>query len=96
MSQIPDSYINNMPLYWRNEASGTLSIAVHRFFKKLPLHPDLIILLKDYIRHWINCPGFDLPQSKRSELNDEAIRATSEADIVHLLESCLSVGLDPF
>lgn len=97
MSKIPSIYPNGGPLYWRNEQSGLLSIAVHRYFEQKPLHSNLIEILRDYLLHWINCPAFRFnPEEIREQLRMQASEITSKEDLDRVIDACLHQALDPF
>jgi hypothetical protein len=96
MSRIPSTYIDGLPLYWGNEQSGLLAIAVNRFFRELPLHSDLIEILKDYLRHWVNCPSFALSPEVLDHLNLKISETQTVEDLRSLIDSCLLQRIDPF
>lgn len=96
MSKIPNVYPHGAPLYWRDEQSGQLAIAVHRYFKGLSLHPDLIELMRDYMLYWVNCPSFELIPEIRERLVMQLEQIKTKEDIDAAIKACLQQTIDPF
>ncbi len=85
-------------LYWRNEQSGMLAIAVHRLFNRLPLHDDLINHLRTYCQHWADFDGWQvLPEQKEdlARLRSSVREIKTTEDLDAWLGSALELGIDP-
>ncbi|MEA5511813.1 hypothetical protein VB715_18740 [Crocosphaera sp. UHCC 0190] len=91
-------YPNHTLVYWKNEQSGQLEIAVLKFFQKPQnfnhLHADL---LRDYLKHWTSFRGHYFPKEEdRQNLLKQLDKAQSIKDFSQIIEQLLKVGIDPF
>lgn len=91
------------PKYWRNEQGGLLGAAVDRLINQKPLFPSDIVLIRVYLRQWIDSPVWD---ANPYYTDDEARAALAELrrtvrgiqtvqDIQAWLRAALREHMDP-
>lgn len=95
-----------LPLYWHDEVSGILRIAVHAYLEhRISAHkpaPDSeqFALLKSYVIHHINAPCWDavcegvFEKALAALRRDAALLETSD-DIAAYINQAMEIGLDP-
>ena len=93
-----------LPLYWRNETSGTVAAAVQAYLADqtggLPISDEHIELLKTYLDQWISasCWDSDSDSELLAELHSlrERVKLLKTADEIHWwLMDALDLGMDP-
>lgn len=87
--------------YWRNESSGKLAKAVERYFAyaigddPAPLTDSELILLKGYLKFWIDYPWKGLG-SELDYLRAEFDQAHTYKNLRDCIDTALELGIDPF
>lgn len=85
-----------LPLYWRNEQTGSLAIAVMAYLKSKPLFPYQIFQIKCYLEHYINAPCWvDDSAGILRELRLDINTIKSVKDIDSWLDKAMEIALDP-
>ncbi len=87
--------------YWRNESSGKLALAVERYFAfssnedSEPLTDSELILLKGYLKFWIDYPwlGFE---ARLDNLRAKFAQAETYNQLQDCIDTALELGIDPF
>lgn len=85
-------------LYWKQEKSGVLEIAIHRFLNDLPLNDDLLSHLQTYCQHWADFDGWRVPFEQKEDLARmrSSIRDFKTVDdLQNWLDLALELGIDP-
>lgn len=90
------------PGYWMNETSGVLKPAVDRYIRREALSKDDIVVLRAYLRQWINAPCWDanpyaIDESRQSltRLRGRIDFLISRSAIDAWLGDALMEGIDP-
>lgn len=87
--------------YWRTESSGKLTLAVARYFAyaigedPTPLTDSELVLLKWYVKEWINYPWQGLG-SELDYLRSEFEQAETYKNLRDCIDTALELGIDPF
>lgn len=81
-----------VPGYWMNETSGELARVVRHYLADDDLSHDDLILMRAYLRQWIQA-DFRGPQIARLRELVEQIETT--ADVRGWLADALNAGIDP-
>lgn len=103
MGSIPNYYRPPLflPLYWRDELSGTLPRAVDSYLKNRISGESIldsdVTILREYIVHYINAPCWDGNgfKSELRELRSAAMELDSATEIGAWIEKAMKIGLDP-
>lgn len=107
----PDHYIfidhgniRGVPLYWKNDLVGNLSLAVRAFFDQTA-DPDQIQVIIKYLQYHISAPCWleTRPRWLMSietiqnieQLRDLSQQLKTRADIDQYLQEALKFGIDP-
>lgn len=107
MPQMPSFYIPplGLPLYWDDEPSGLLSLAVVAYFvqdadktKPEPTAEQLELVI-NYIRYYIKAPCWEGAEAFSEELKN--LRTQAEGlktvdDVRKFIHDSMEIGLDPF
>ncbi|MEA5537013.1 hypothetical protein [Crocosphaera sp. XPORK-15E] len=91
-------YPDHTLVYWKNEQSGQLAIAVLQYLNNSrnfrDIHADL---LRDYLKHWTSFRGhYFSKEEDRQNLLKQLDKAQSIKDFNQIIEQLLKVGIDPF
>jgi hypothetical protein len=102
--------IQGLPLFWRNETSGRLAIAIHSYLKDQtrgePISREDFDLVREYIEQWVFAPCWTevvrTVGSGNPDLTAELVqlradvRTLKTADEIHVwLMRALDLGIDP-
>lgn len=88
--------------YWRNESTGKLSKAVHRYFgfatgdDPNELTNSEIALLRAYLKFWIDYAWQGLDDEKLFSLRVDFYQATTYKQLRNCIDVALELGIDPF
>jgi hypothetical protein len=90
------------PKYWRDETGGELVPAMERYIKRKDLSLRDLVLIRAYLRQWIESPAWDLnPHSDEHSaanlklLRESATKLFRRADIEEWIRAALEIGIDP-
>ena len=96
----PDSPL--APKYWMHETSGKLAPAITRLINNEGLSADDILLIRSYLRQWIDSPVWDqnpemTVKSRRAldQLRSRAKEIKNRADIDRWTYLAVEEGMDP-
>jgi hypothetical protein len=103
MSRMPNFYRPplNLPFNWHDEVSGELPRAVAAYLDNRidgsPLTYAQIVLLREYLVHYIDAPCWDNPEfaNELLDLRKSAREIESAGDIAEWVLKGMDIGLDP-
>lgn len=88
------------PRFWRHEVSGVLERPITRFLKNGGLSADDILLIRAYLRQWIDSPLWDIDidddgRRDLAELRTLARLILTRRDIHQWIDKAVGLGMDP-
>lgn len=83
-----------VPGYWMHEESGVLEPVVRRYLEGLRLDDVGLVIMRAYLRQWVNADGFVGPRV--DELRGSLDGVTSMGALDAWLERATDAGIDPF
>jgi len=88
------------PKYWMHEAGGKLVPAMKRYLDAYDPEPGDILLIRAYLKQWIDSPVWDgdIGDETRADLaglRAEVRELRSSGDITMWLDQALGLGIDP-
>lgn len=99
---LPHPASPEMPKYWRYERGGLLGPAIERYLLDRPLSKDDVLLIRAYLRQWIDSPLWDMNPSaddgqrrELAQLRAKAKLINTRKDITGWLHDALNLGIDP-
>jgi hypothetical protein len=90
-----------LPMFWRDEMSGELAAAVEAYLADrrddVPMSYAQVILLRDYICHYVNAPCWENEEFARelAALREAAPRLNSPDAIAGWIWAARGIGMDP-
>jgi hypothetical protein len=84
---------DDTPKFWMHETTGFLAPVVEAFIRGERLTPAQVLIMRIYLRQWIEAPVWkgEAIDKLRAALAD--IR--NEQDITRWLDAAMNVGIDP-
>lgn len=77
--------------YWMHETSGVLKPVVEKYLRHEKLSPGDIVIMRAYLRQWIEADGF-----KDGEILRDTVRSiTTQRELEDWLDDAMAVGIDP-
>lgn len=84
------------PKYWSNEIGGKLVPAILRYLDGRPTQPDDVMLIRAYLRQWIDSPVWDTGEpDDLAKLRKDVRELRDRSDITAWLKQALEFGIDP-
>jgi hypothetical protein len=86
----------NSLVYWRNEQTGQLAIAVRKFFDNEELTENDLELLKAYLSHWIKLSVFP-SELIRDNILIQTESVSDRSQLGSMVDALVDeFGIDPF
>ena len=86
-------HVKDAPGFWMYEQSGVLIPVIEAYLHGKDLDPDQIVLMRAYLRQWINAPGFTGPEIE--DLRRRVDGLTSQEAIDVWIYDAVETGADP-
>ncbi len=88
------------PKYWMYETGGKLVPAIQRYLQDEDAEPDDVILIRAYLRQWIDAPVWEDGNNPEMRAELDGLRKTARElhnrnDIASWIERALELGIDP-
>lgn len=89
------------PKYWMHETGGRLAPAMERYLRREPARWDDVLLIRAYLRQWIDSPVWDHPDGDAEvraavdELRRNVRGLRNRGDIDKWVADALDLAIDP-
>lgn len=87
-------YINGMPFKWQTHASQKLRKAIEKAAYAEIQTQEEIEYVQEYIRYWISCPSFDIPN--KEQLLKQVKEIKTDNDIYRIYTKLAEQGWGPY
>ena len=97
------AHFQNAPKYWLFESSGALRPAVEAFLHGRDLTEPQIVLLRAYVRQWIDSPVWDRNPAASPDSVERLVQLRADVAAIATREAlkawrlrAIAEGIDPF
>jgi len=102
MANLPDPASPEAPKYWMYEQGGELVPAVERYLRQEELSIRDIILIRAYLRQWVDSPVWDMNPTLTAEgktalnnLRGKVLASRTKHQIDECIWMATRMGMDP-